>query len=69
MPNLIHDPIYLFAACWIGSSAVRALPAPKETSHPAYIFLYGFAHALGANWDLAQGAANVLIARSQGQVK
>jgi len=63
--SLHNDPAacaaLLYLAYAIGSSAVRALPEPKPGAPPAYVWFYGFAHALGANWDRVRAALLVIL--------
>lgn len=41
----------------IYNSAVQALPKPEHCGK-AYLFVYGFAHALAANWGLVSKAVD-----------
>lgn len=42
------------AAMWVLSAAAYALPQPKETSHPVYVFFFQFTHKLLANLNEAK---------------
>jgi hypothetical protein len=49
--TLLHNPlVQVWAAVAIFAAAVHALPEPTRTSSVFYRWLYGFAHALPANW-------------------
>jgi hypothetical protein len=58
-PAVLSALAYLVYA--IASSAVRALPAPREGGPAFYAWFYTFAHLLGANWDRVKVALAVLF--------
>jgi hypothetical protein len=49
--TLLHNPLaQVWAAVAVLAAAVHALPEPTTASGLFYRWLYGFAHALPANW-------------------
>ncbi len=53
--DLIGNPLVwkILLSYWIFSAAVGALPTPTADSHPAYQFLFRFAHGLSGNLNRA----------------
>ena len=50
--TLLRNPlVQVWAAVAVLAAAVHALPEPTTTSGLFYRWLYGFAHALPANWS------------------
>jgi hypothetical protein len=49
--TLVHNPLVVWGAIGVVAAAVHALPEPTPASGLFYRWLYGFAHALPANWS------------------
>jgi hypothetical protein len=48
---LLHNPVIVWLGMALAAAAVHALPEPTTSSSLFYRWLYGFAHALPANWS------------------
>jgi hypothetical protein len=48
---LLHNPLIVWVIIAVAAAAVHALPEPTTASGLFYRWLYGFAHALPANWS------------------
>lgn len=48
---LLHDPVIVWIVIAVAAAAMHALPEPTTASGLFYRWLYGFAHALPANWS------------------
>jgi hypothetical protein len=48
--TILHNPVALWGVIAVVAAAVHALPEPTTSSSMFYRWLYGFAHALPANW-------------------
>jgi hypothetical protein len=55
-----HHGLEILIAGIIYNSAVQALPKP-ENCGKFYIFVYGFSHAIAANWGLVSKAKDKLV--------